>query len=149
MIRGRGDYGCDECSGALCCGLVFENDVSSAAFLAELCGAVLKRGEQAAITSSPERLAIHLTDPMFNECRRDLLAKCGIDLDDIVKSDVDGAVADRRVASKFHGKVRARNLTTCLLANYDIDENLVRAKKSYHRPQDIFYPRKRATPIGE
>ena len=31
---------------ALCCGVVFESDASSAAFLTELCGKVLQRRDQ-------------------------------------------------------------------------------------------------------
>lgn len=114
--------------------MVFENDASSAAFLSELCSQVLKRRE----LIPPDR--------MFALCHRELLDKCAIDLEDVVKSDVDGAVVDRRLSSKFHGRVRAQNLTRCLEVNFDIDENLVRAKKSYHRPSDIFYPRKSHPP---
>ena len=115
---------------ALCCGVVFENDASSAAFLTELCNQVL--GNKA---TTP-------TDGTLALCHRELMDKCGIDLEDVVKSDVDGAVVDRRLSSKFHGRVRSQNLTRCLEANFGIDENLVRAKKSYHRPSDVFYPRK-------
>lgn len=121
---------CDR-AGALCCGEVFESDASSTAFLAELCNQVLKQRDQI----PPDRIL-----PL---CHAELLNKCGIDLEDVVKSDVDGAVVDRRLRSKFHGRVRAHNLTSCLEVNFGIDENLVRAKKSYHRPIDVFYPRKR------
>ncbi|XP_057374109.1 titin-like [Daphnia carinata] len=118
-----------EPAGALCCGVVFESDANSAAFLTELCSQVLHRRDQI----PPDRtLAL---------CHHELMDKCGIDLEDVVKSDVDGAVVDRRLSSKFHGRVRAQNLTRCLEINFGIDENLVRAKKSYHRPSDVFYPR--------
>lgn len=117
-------------AGALCCGVVFENDAASAAFLAELCSQVLKQRDQIP------------ADRIYPLCHRELLDKCNIDLEDVVKSDVDGAVVDRRLSSKFHGRVRAHNLTRCLEVNFGIDENLVRAKKSYHRPIDVFYPRK-------
>ncbi|XP_046648825.1 titin-like isoform X2 [Daphnia pulicaria] len=116
-------------SGALCCGVVFESDASSAAFLNELCSQVLKKREGI----PPER--------SLSLCHHELMNKCGIDLEDVVKSDVDGAVVDRRLSSKFHGRVRAQNLTSCLEINFGIDENLVRAKKSYHRPSDVLYPR--------
>lgn len=117
-------------AGALCCGVVFESDASSAAFLNELCSQVLKKREGI----PPER--------SLSLCHHELMNKCGIDLEDVVKSDVDGAVVDRRLSSKFHGRVRAQNLTSCLEINFGIDENLVRAKKSYHRPSDVLYPRK-------
>ena len=117
-------------AGALCCGVVFENDASSAAFLNELCSQVLKKQDGI----PPDR--------SLSLCHHELMNKCGIDLEDVVKSDVDGAVVDRRLSSKFHGRVRAQNLTSCLEINFGIDENLVRAKKSYHRPSDVLYPRK-------
>lgn len=110
--------------------MVFESDASSAAFLNELCSQVLKKREGI----PPER--------SLSLCHHELMNKCGIDLEDVVKSDVDGAVVDRRLSSKFHGRVRAQNLTSCLEINFGIDENLVRAKKSYHRPSDVLYPRK-------
>ncbi|XP_045030574.1 trichohyalin isoform X3 [Daphnia magna] len=118
-----------EPAGALCCGVVFESDASSMAFLNELCSQVLKNREGI----SPDRT--------LSLCHHELMNKCGIDLEDVVKSDVDGAVVDRRLSSKFHGRVRAQNLTSCLEINFGIDENLVRAKKSYHRPSDVLYPR--------
>lgn len=110
--------------------MVFESDASSAAFLNELCSQVLKKREGI----PPDR--------SLSLCHHELMNKCGIDLEDVVKSDVDGAVVDRRLSSKFHGRVRAQNLTSCLEINFGIDENLVRAKKSYHRPSDVLYPRK-------
>ncbi|KAI9556724.1 hypothetical protein GHT06_016515 [Daphnia sinensis] len=118
-----------EPAGALCCGVVFESDASSMAFLNELCSQVLKNRDGI----SPDRT--------LSLCHHELMNKCGIDLEDVVKSDVDGAVVDRRLSSKFHGRVRAQNLTSCLETNFGIDENLVRAKKSYHRPSDVLYPR--------
>lgn len=126
---------------SICCGVVFESDASSMAFLNELCSQVLRRPEHQlsnellTVTGRPPERALQL-------CRNELLDKCSIDLDDVVKSDVDGAVFDRRLSSKFHGQVRAQNLTGCLQHYFDIDENLVRAKKTYHRPSDVLYPRK-------
>lgn len=117
-------------AGALCCGLVFESDASSAAFLTGLCSHVLNHRDPV-----PH-------DRFLALCHRELMDKCNIDLEDVVKSDVDGAVVDRRLSSKFHGRVRAQNLTRCLEVNFGIDENLVRAEKSYHKPSDVFYPRK-------
>jgi hypothetical protein len=110
--------------------VVFESDASSAAFLNELCSQVLKKQDGI----PPDR--------SLSLCHHELMNKCGIDLEDVVKSDVDGAVVDRRLSSTFHGRVRAQNLTSCLEINFGIDENLVRAKKSYHRPSDVLYPRK-------
>lgn len=129
---------------------MFESDASSAAFLTELCGKVLQRRDQilsaelltaAGHGGSGYRPAPHV----LQLCRLELLEKCSIDLDDVVKSDVDSAVVDRRLSSKFHGRVRAQNLTRCLHVNFDIDEMTIRNKQtSYHRPLDIFLPRKTA-----
>ena len=135
-------------TGALCCGVVFESDASSAAFLTELCGLVLKRRDQILsnelLTAAGHGGSGYRPPPrVFQLCRLELLEKCAIDLDDVVKSDVDSAVVDRRLSSKFHGRVRAQNLTRCLQINFDIDEMTIRNKQtSYHRPMDVFQPRK-------
>ncbi len=131
--------------------MVFESDASSAAFLTELCSLVLNRLHDPHMSVELLSEGIHLHDAGsagssggigFQQCRIELLDKCGLDLDhDVIKSDVDGAVRGH-IRHEFGGKVRERNLTRCLQHHFNIDENLVRAKKSYHPPTNIYYPRK-------
>jgi len=120
---------------SVCCGVVFESD-ASVTFLAEICSLVLKHDLAMELTTLPLEHGGRLPDSVVALCREELWKKCAIDLDQIVKSDVDGVVDRKR---KIKG-LKKQNLTQCLKLHFDIDEDALVAKKSHLKPV-VLYPR--------
>lgn len=125
-----------ESGGSVCCGVVFESD-ASVAFLAEICSLVLKHDLAMELTTLPLEHGGRLPDTVVTLCREELWKKCAIDVDHVVKSDVDGVVDRKR---KLKG-LKKQNLTQCLKLHFDIDEDALVAKKSHLKPV-VLYPRK-------
>jgi len=120
---------------SVCCGVVFESDASDA-FLAEICSLVLKHDLAMELTTLPLEHGGRLPDSVVTLCREELWKKCAIDVDHVVKTDVDGVVDRKR---KIKG-LRKQNLTECLKLHFDIDEDALMAKKSHVKPV-VLYPR--------
>ena len=120
----------------LCCGVVFESD-ASVSFLSEICSLVLKHDLAMDLPTLPLEHGGRPPEKIINLCRQELWKKCNVDLNDVIRTDVDGAIDRERKIQGF----RAKNVTKCLKNHFDIDENTLLAKKAYS-VHPVLYPRK-------